>query len=71
MVNKLIEALGDTLEGFKKIPGLGGFIDNIQTTSFIPTIDPDTQKTINNNQSFLRNKPKHVFSIRSSSHAQE
>ena len=48
MVNKLLEALGETLEGFKKIPGLGQFIENIQTTSFIPTIDPDTKKTINN-----------------------
>jgi len=46
MVNALMDALKVTLEGFKKIPGLGNIIQNFQDFDFRIKINEDDQKGI-------------------------
>ena len=48
MVNALLDALGDTLEGFKKIPGLGNIIQNFQDFDFRIKLSEGNQQGIKN-----------------------
>ena len=46
MVNAMLDALGDTLEGFKKIPGLGNIIQNFQDFDFRIKLSEGNQEGI-------------------------
>ena len=48
MVNSMLDALGDTLEAFKKIPGLGNIIQNFQDFDFRIKLSEDNKQSIKN-----------------------
>ena len=48
MVNSLLDALGDTLEAFKKIPGLGNIIQNFQDFDFRIKLSEGNKEGIQN-----------------------